>query len=415
MYCRRILETPLSGAVSRDKVRILLGARQTGKTALLRHLLPADRTRFFDLQDTGLRRRFEAEPSVFAREVKALPRAVRNVVVDEIQKVPDLLEEVQRLYDQGPSRWQFFLTGSSARRLRARSANLLPGRSHAWHLFPVCGWEVAREEPPALPAPSPRVRSLAHGPTESPPFPPQDLPRLLRLGSLPGIRSETAGKAALTLETYVGHFLEEEIRREALVREMGPFTVFLRLAAAESGRQTNLAKLSQESGIPATSLKNYYQVLVDTFVGHWMPAYAARTRKRLLTTPRFYLFDVGVRNAAAEVPLDARLLNAQGGPLLEHWVAGELRTRAAYAGRGHRVSFWRTTYGVEVDFVWESPREDVPIEVKWTERPTPGDARHLEIFLDEHRSRARRGYLVCRCPEPQQLTRRVRAVPWHAL
>jgi predicted AAA+ superfamily ATPase len=297
-----------------------------------------------------------------------------------------------------------------------RSANLLPGRSHIYGLFPVCRWEIDRlEGDQEIPVPGRSRRSLARLTESVPPFPAQDLERTLLYGCLPGIRAEPARTAEATLSAYVGHYLEEEIRREALVREMGPFIVFLRLAAAASGRQINVTKLSQESGIPATTIKNYYQILVDTFVGHWLPPYGRRSRKRLITTPRFYLFDVGVRNVAAELPLHARLLNTEGGLLLEHWVAQELLTRAGYLGRGYRVSFWRTTTGAEVDLVWETPREDVPIEVKWTERPQPGDARHLEAFLDEIPQRSKRGLLVCRCPEPQQLTRRVRAVPWRAL
>jgi hypothetical protein len=153
-------------------------------------------------------------------------------------------------------------------------------------------------------------------------------------------------------------------------------------------------------------------VLVDTFVGYWVPAYARRARKRLLTTPRFYFFDLGVRNTAADLPLDAKLGEAQGGSLREQWVAHELIARAGYLGRGHRVSFWRTTSGVEVDYVWESPREDIPVEVKWTSRPRPADARHVEIFLDQHPERTRRGVIVCRCSRPEQLTARVRATPW---
>ncbi len=410
MYCRRLLERALSGPVSRHKVRLVFGARQTGKTQLLRHLLAGPRTRFYDLQASTERRRFEADPGAFAREVRALPRSVGVIVVDEIQKVPALLDEVQGLYDASPRRWQFHLTGSSARRLQARSANLLPGRSHSYRLYPVCGWEVAeaRAGERALPAP----RRPEGGP---PPFPAQTLSRLLRFGCLPGIRAEGASTAEATLAAYTEHYLEEEIRREALVRDLGPFAVFLRLAAVESGRQVNVARLSQESGVPASTLKTYYQVLVDTFVGHWMTPYRGRTRKRLLTTPRFYFFDVGVRNAAAEVALPSRVPDELGGPLLEHLVAQELIARAAYSGRGHRVSFWRTTYGVEADFVWETPREDVPIEVKWTARPRPSDARHLETFLDEFKGRSRRGLLVCRCSEPQQLTKRVRAIPWDGL
>jgi predicted AAA+ superfamily ATPase len=249
----------------------------------------------------------------------------------------------------------------------------------------------------------------------APPFAPLTLNRLLRLGCLPGIRAEGSATAGATLAAYVEYYLEEEIRREAVVRDLGPFAVFLRLAATESGRQVNVARLSQESGIPASTIKTYYQVLVDTFVGHWMTIYRGRTRKRLLTTPRFYLLDVGVRNAAAETVIRHRVPDELGGALLEQLVAQDLIARAAYSGRGHAVSFWRTTYGVEADLVWEAPREDVPIEVKWTARPRPVDARHLETFLEEFPRRARRGLLVCRCPEPQQLTKRVRAIPWDRL
>jgi predicted AAA+ superfamily ATPase len=409
VYHGRALEALLRGPISRGKIRLLLGARQTGKTSLLRHLLPDPSTRIFDLQDSDLRRRYEAHPRVFGREVEGLARGIRNVVVDEIQKVPALLDEIQRLHDQAPSRWQFFLTGSSARRLRQRSANLLPGRSHVWHLYPVCRWEVAHDLAPEI------GRAPTRGATTKPPFPARDLGWLLRFGALPGTWSERPGTAEATLSAYVGLYLEEEIRREAVVRDLGPFIVFLRLAAGDSGRQVNLAKLSQESGVAASTLKTYYQVLADTFVGHWMAAYSRSARRRLLTTPRFYLFDVGVRNAAAEVPMDTRLLNTEGGRLLEHWVAQELLARAGYLGRGYRVSFWRLASGAEVDFVWEAPREDVPIEVKWTARPRPEDARHIERFLDEHRTRARRGVVVCRCPEPQQLTRRVQAIPWSRL
>ncbi len=419
MYHSRFLERVLSGPVSRHKVRLLFGARQTGKTQLLRHLLARQQeTRFFDLQASDERRRFEADPGAFAREVRGAPcHAIRSVVVDEIQKVPALLDEVQSLYDRAPRRFQFYLTGSSARRLVARSANLLPGRSHAHRLFPVCGWEVDSGGPVALPAPASRTTSSKGGrlAASARPFPALSLSRLLRFGSLPGVRGESASTAQATLTTYVEHYLEEEIRREAVVRELGPFSVFLRLAAVESGRQVNVARLSQESGVPASTVKSYYQALVDTFVGYWMSPYGARTRKRLLTTPRFYFFDLGVRNAAADLTLPDRVPDELGGTLLEHLVAQELIARAGYAGRGHRVSFWRTSYGVEVDFVWEAPREDVPIEVKWTARPRPVDARHLETFLDEFPRRARRGLLVCRCPEPQQLTDRVRAIPWDRL
>jgi predicted AAA+ superfamily ATPase len=425
VYYRRHLEGALAGTVSRNKVRLLFGARQTGKTELLRHLLAGESTEFYNLQEAEERRRFEADPGAFGRAVRALPESVRNVVIDEIQKVPALLDETQALYDAHPRRWQVYLTGSSARKLRVRSSNLLPGRSHVYHLYPVCLWETARHDaggriaPVTAAAAAPSragrpARAAATAPA-APPFPEQDLSRLLRLGCLPGVRGEPTAAAQLTLQSYVDNYLEEEIRREALIRDMGPFLVFLKLAAVESGRHVNLSKLSQESGVPASTLKTFYQVLADTFAGYWVTAYGRPSRKRLLTTPRFLLFDVGVRNAAAGMALEDRLPEAEAGSLLEQLVGQELAARAGYLGRGYRVSFWRTSYGVEVDYVWEGPRQDIPIEVKWTARPRPTDARHLETFLDEFPERAKRGFLVCRCDRPEQLTERVQAIPWHDL
>lgn len=413
MFFRRTLLGPLSSRVSRGKVRLLFGARQTGKTLLLRHLLADAAVQVYDLQDTALRRRFEEDPARFGREVRALPEEKRSVLVDEIQKVPALLDEVQHLYDSAPRRREFFLTGSSARRLRRGAANLLPGRTHVYHLAPVTRWEqgitgadkLLREPPSAL----------TPGSRTPPAFPRQSLERSLLFGSLPGVMQEESSTAAATLSAYVETYLEEELRREALVRDLGSFSTFLRLAAVESGKPVNLAALSRESGIAQSTLKTFYQVLEDTFVGQRMPAYGARGRKRVLSTPRFFLLDNGVRVAAAGLPFDASILESSGGELLEHWVGLELLHRARYLGRGYSVSSWRTVGGAEVDFVLETPAEDLPIEVKWTRRPTPADARHLENFLATYPRRARHALLVCRTESREELTDRVTAIPWSEL
>lgn len=410
MFYRRFLGGSLSSPVSKNKVRLLFGARQSGKTELLRRIVPQESSVFYDLGATDQRRRFETDPARFGREARALPQRVRNIVVDEVQKVPALLDEVQNIFDEKQTRFQIYLTGSSARSLRRRSANLLPGRSHFFRLFPVCRWESEGPEPYRW-----TTRNPAETHSSVRPFPRQSLERTLLLGNLPGIRAESMRTAAATLSAYVENYLEEEIRRETLTRDLGAFAVFLKLAATESGKQVNLARLSQESGVPASSLKNYYQVLEETFTGFWMRPYARPGRKRLLSTPRFYFFDTGVRNAAADLPPDRRLIHSEGPSLLEQWVGLELSYRAAYMGTGHSVGFWRTTSGAEVDFVWQSPRGDVPIEVKWTARPRPADARHVETFLSEYPKRAGRGLIVCRCERPEQLTERVTAIPWDML
>lgn len=406
MIYQRLIGEKLEGPVSRNKVRLLFGARQVGKTVLLNELLPEDISVTYNLQDRRVRRQFETDPSAFTREVRSLPGRVTLVGIDEIQKVPALLDEVQYLFDRNPRRFQFFLTGSSARKLRTHSANLLPGRCHVYKLLPVI-----REEEEDFAG---RL-AVSEGRSVQRPFPRRGLEERLLLGNLPGVRAEAGETAAATLEGYVIDYLEEEIRKEALVRNLGAFGVFLRLAAVESGKQVNIAKLSRAGGVPTSTLKNFYQVLVDTFVGYWLHSYRGTARKRLLTTPRFLFFDLGVRNAAAEMPVDRGILAQLGGSLLEQWVGLELIHRAHYAGRGHRVSFWRTASGAKVDFVWESPDEHIPVEVKWTDAPTPGDAKHVEKFLALNDNAAARGFVVCRVARAQRLTERTVAIPWHRL
>lgn len=403
-YFVRGIESILKGGVSKNKVRIIFGARQTGKSTLLANLLPPESSVVYNLQNSSLRRQFETDPGSLGKELSALARGITNVVIDEIQKVPRLLDEIQFLYDSTPERWQFFLTGSSARRLRTHSSNLLPGRCHIYHLYPV-----TRLEEEGFAGVLDKNTAGEAG------FPARELASRLKFGNLPGVLQESPETATATLESYVENYLEEEIRKEAQVRDMGAFGIFLRLAASESGKQTNLARLSQESGVPASTLKTYYQVLVDTFVGYTIPAYGHPGRKRLLTTPRFLFFDLGVRNAAARVRFPGTMSAEEGGGLLEHWVGLELVHRAGSMGKSHSVSFWRTTTGAEVDYVWQTPEEEVPIEVKWTENPRPEDARHIETFLDLYPRKAKRGLVVCRAPRSRQLTDRTMAVPWTVL
>jgi predicted AAA+ superfamily ATPase len=403
----RAIDPLLSSQSSANKARILLGARQTGKSTLLGRLANEDAL-IFNLQERKTRLELERDPSILTQQLRADPRPRLDVLIDEIQRIPALLDEVQCLYDEAPGRYRFVLTGSSARKLKRTSANLLPGRSHVFHLCPLVLAE--RGYPPGQVFPS-----AGESPAPAPAFPRAGIEPMLLHGNLPGVALERAESAQRTLEGYVVLYLEEEIRREALVRDLGAFQQFLELAALESGQIVNLSALSRETGVPLPTLRGYYQVLEDTFVGYRIPAFGQGGRKRVLTTPRFLFFDPGVRNAASRLGFSPAVLKTQSGLLLENWVGLELYHRCLHAGRTHRLSFWRTAHGAEVDYVLDTPDETIPIEVKWTESPHATDTRHLNLFLDTYPDRARRGFLVCRCSAPRKMDDRITAVPWHAL
>lgn len=401
MYYCRFLHDKLTAPAGKNKIRMVFGARQVGKTFLLNNIIPEKKSLVYNLQDSPLRRRLELDPSSFTRELIALPSSVNHIFVDEIQKVPALLDEIQFLYDKDHNRFQFYITGSSARKLRMQSANLLPGRTHLFNLYPVSSIEEKGQNPTIA------LNNIKFKPS----FPERSLEKKLIFGNLPGVRDETDESAQATLAGYVDNYLEEEIRSESLIRNTISFSVFLRLAALKSGRQINLTHLSQESGIPISTIKNYYQVLVDTFTGYWINAYKRSGRKRLLTTPEFFIFDLGIRNAAANLKINETLLPEIGGQLLEHMVGLELIQRAGYLGLGYDVSFWRTVSGAEVDFVFETPVQDIPVEVKWTDFPQPKHAKNIEKFISLYPERAKKGYVVCRISRAQQLTEKVTAIP----
>jgi predicted AAA+ superfamily ATPase len=404
MQYPRWLLAPLEGRRSRGKARLVLGARQTGKSTLFR-MLKGDRDMLVDLQERSERLRLGRDPEALTRAL--LPaRRHRHVLIDEVQRVPALLDEIQLLLDRHPGRFTFTLTGSSARRLRRRDVNLLPGRIHRFSLGPVCGWELEGPRPFAV-LPPPR-------PVGAKGFPRRRLGETLVFGCLPAAFVERSAFEK-TLESYAEVYVEEEVQREAAARNIGPYGRFLELAAIDSGRPVNLTKISQESGIALSTLRQFYSVLEDTLLGFSLPPFPGSGRARVLKTPRFFFFDVGVRNALARLPLDERMLATEAGSLLEQWVACELRTRTDYLGPTYRLSYWRTVDGAEVDLVLETPREVIPIEVKYTRNPRPADARALEHFLSRYPRRARRGFLVCRTARPEQLTERVRSVPWDEL
>lgn len=405
----------LSEKIARPFIHLVFGARQTGKSTLLNLLLPKDSVKI-DLSDPAERSRHLAQPGEFLRLCRALPSDKQGqfVFVDEVQSVPSIFDAVQHLYDSDKRRWRFVLCGSSARKLRRTVANLLPGRSFIHRLYPLT---LAEHPAPASKVSYPDSPLAFPWPQKaaSPKlFPVWDLEARLAYGALPGIVAAMEADRPELLKAFSILHLEEEIRREAMVKDWGAFLRFLQFAAVESGGILNYAAISQETGVSQPTIKAYYQLLEDMFIGFRIPAYSRSPRKNILSTPKFLFFDLGVRQAAAGFTPSLEIVKANPGGIFEQWVGIELWKRLQYFGQGN-LYYQRTRDGAEIDFIIEHQDRLTPIEVKWTENPAPKDTRHLLTFLKEHPRKAERAYIICRCSRPLEIHDKVIALPWFCL
>jgi predicted AAA+ superfamily ATPase len=351
---------------------LLLGPRQTGKSTLVRSLLPR-RSWSIDLlqQDTFLR--YSKEPGRFRLEVEARIRAGTHVVfVDEIQRVPALLEEIHSLIEA--HRIRFLLTGSSARKLRRGAANLLAGRASTRRLHPLT---VAEQG------------SLF------------DLERTLRYGTLPAVVTGSPGAARDLLASYADTYLREEVQAEALVRNLGGFARFLDVVAAENGGIVNASAVARDASLAPRTVQEYYQILEDTLIGHRLEPWRHSPRARLVGHPRFYLFDTGVTNALAG-RLGAPPDPVWRGRLFEQWVVLECLRVLDYRQAEARLFYWRTHSGAEVDLLIERHgRLRLALEIKAKRRVAGADLSGLRSFADAHPGVRR--VVVAEVPEPYRL------------
>lgn len=366
-------ERVLRGALAASRRSVLvLGPRQVGKSTLLRSLAP-DLT--LNLASPATFRDYVTRPERLEAELRAAPAAIRTVFLDEVQRVPALLDLVQVFLDERPARFRFLLSGSSARKLRRGQANLLPGRIHLHHLHPLLACELGDDF---------------------------DLDRALAHGTLPGIYAEPdPATRAADLRGYVDGYLREEIQAEALVRDIGGYARLLDLVAAASGKVLNLSALCQDAGLGYETARRYLEVLEDTLVVVRVPAWSGADRASLVAHPRIFLFDLGVRNALLRRPLD-RPLEDERGTLLEHLVGYELHRRLSGLWPDASLSHYRTRHGAEVDFVLQIGREIWGIEVK-ASREVARTALGGLASLAERARRVTRRVVVFLGPRPQRI------------
>jgi len=350
---------------------LVLGPRQVGKSTLLASLAP-DLT--VNLASPAEFRDYATHPERLEDELRGADESIRTVFIDEVQRVPALLDLLQVTIDERPRRFRFLLSGSSARKLKRGRANLLPGRLHVHHLHPLLACEMGG-----------RFK----------------LNRVLAHGTLPGIYSESdAATREADLQSYVDIYLREEVQAEALVRDIGGYGRLLELVAASSGRILNINLLCRDAGLSYETARRYVEVLEDTLLMFRVPAWSGSDRVSLVSHPKLFMFDLGVRNALLRRPLD-RPLDDERGILLEHLVAYELYRRLGSSLPRAALYYYRTRHGVEVDFILEVDRELWAIEIKASRRIDRRDLKGLASFA-ERTPRVKRKVVVFLGPRRQR-------------
>ena len=372
MY-RRIIDL---GIVSEQSI-FLLGARQTGKSTLLRQLYPG--AKYYDLLLSDVYRSLLNRPSLIREELDAEGISGRSqkspVIIDEVQKIPELLDEVHWLIENRGIK--FILCGSSARKLRRGHANLLGGRA------------VKRELKPLVFAEVPQI----------------SLEKALTSGLLP--RHYISDAPQELINTYVGSYLKEEIAAEALTRNLPAFSRFMEVAALSNGEIVNYLNIARECGVSAPTVKEYYQILCDTLIANELPAFAKRKKRRLIFAPKYYFFDVGLISV-----LTRRGKVVHGtetfGRAFEHYMQMELVAHREYSGLRYLLSYWRTASQFEVDFVLGDA--EVAIEVKSSVLAKDQHLKGLRAFKEEHQSA--RCILVSLDKSARKTRDEIEIMPW---
>ncbi|MFC1495852.1 ATP-binding protein [Candidatus Margulisiibacteriota bacterium] len=359
----------------------LFGPRQVGKTFLINNTLSPDF--FINLLEQKVYLRYAKDVSLFSKEVRALNRKKCLIVIDEIQRCPELLNEVQLLMGELPEA-QFILTGSSARKLKRAGVNMLGGRAYTVHLHPLTFQELGKNF---------------------------SLDQILMYGSIPSVvlKKDVESKIRL-LRSYIETYLKEEIQQEALTRNIPAFARFLELASFENGKILNFQAIAREVGVNSKTIKEYFYILEDTLLGFLFSPYTKSHRKKLVLHPKFYFFDCGVTRALrGESSNELIPKTAPYGEAFEHFVILETKRFLDYREREAKIGFFRTADGAEVDMILEKGHEIWAIEIKSSSNPSLSDLRGLRSFIRDHKySRA-----ICVCQTPRiYSSEKINFIPW---
>lgn len=332
-YVNRLLQLPLS------RNFFLFGARNTGKSTLLRHFFNKKTSFWIDLLNPDEEERYARDPMSFKQEVLALNEQIKYVIIDEVQKLPKLLDLVHYLIEH--TNKIFIMTGSSARKLRHGGANLLAGRAFVYNLFPLSALEIKDDF---------------------------NLQAALQWGTLPAVVYKMASpeEKLRFLQAYAQTYLKEEIWLEQFIRKIEPFRKFLEVSAQCNGQIINFSNISKDVGVDEKTIKQYFSILEDTLMGFFLEPFHTSIRKRLYTKPKFYFFDLGVcRSLTRMLSVPLQKSTSEYGSAFEQFIILECIRLANYFYPEYRFSYFRTRNDVEIDLIVERPGQKILcIEIK---------------------------------------------------
>lgn len=329
----------------------LFGARGTGKTHLLREIYSNADNWYIDLLDPNLARKYLLSPNTLITELDGRKVQPEWIIIDEVQKVPSLLDLVHQLIESRSQK--FILSGSSARKLKRGGANLLAGRAFMYNLFPLTSYEIGESF---------------------------IVNEALTWGTLPKIYNLEENEDKMEyLRAYANTYVREEILQEQIIRNLAPFQRFLQVASQMDGKIINFANIARDTGTSIPTVQSYYQILEDTLLGFSLTAFNESIRKRQKSSPKFYFFDAGVKRALAEeLTVEVRPQTSQYGYAFEQWVINEINRLQNYFRKDFRLSYLLTEAGVEIDLIIERPGEKrVAIEIKSTSELRSQDVKNL--------------------------------------
>lgn len=358
---------------------LLLGPRQTGKTSYIKNELESEVKAKWDLLNPRTRRMLERDPQILYEQIMALGIDAESgvVVIDEIQKIPALLDVVHEIIEEKKIR--FLITGSSARKLRKEGVNLLGGRASKTTILPFVYEEL---------------KTIGE----------KSLEEIFLRGMLPPAWDDDDPDGFL--DDYIETYLQDEIAAEGVTRNLPGFGSFLQIAALQSGNQLNYSNMANDIGMSRQSIANWYQILEDTLLGFQLPPWKKSRKRKSVSITKFYLFDVGVTRRLSEIDVPS---DTQGdyGRLFENYIAMELKAWHDYNRRKESLCYWRTENGTEVDFV---VGDELAIEVKSTRNPTSRNMEGLRKIGEETNFKCR--ILVCRESMPRMTAEGILILPW---